>query len=172
MTTTGCATSVAPDNLQEQLQGGPEQPSPEQASRPLRGIFFGFAATVTVGLILTIWYLGVRIVTAGEVPQPSAAQSSAASAAISAGPPPSPARPVELTPLSQPALFLQTAGLGPRQDAAFVRLLKTKGFQSQIQKAGGRESRIVVGPFASRGDLEKAQRKLQASGILAIETTY
>jgi len=82
MITIGCATSVAPKDLQQaQLQGGSEQPTSEQTSRPLRVLSFGFAVTVTVALVLTIWYLRVRFVSAGEVLRPSAAPSAAASSA-------------------------------------------------------------------------------------------
>jgi cell division protein FtsN len=61
------------------------------------------------------------------------------------------------------------AGLGPIQDASFVRSLQTKGFSAQIQ-ARDDDSLILIGPFSTRAAMEQAQRKLQSTGVLAIES--
>ena len=41
------------------------------ASRLLKGLLIGFAVTVTIGLGLTSWYVGSRIVAANTLPPPS-----------------------------------------------------------------------------------------------------
>lgn len=174
MTTTDCATDIAMNDIQEDEIQGTQQVC-EAGSKPLKGLFFGFAATVTAGLALTSWYVGVRIVTADEVPPSSAAQNSAP--AVRPSPTPSPASKPVVALTAQPAeLYLQAAALGPKQDASFVRSLEAKGFRAHVQvpgsAPGNHDSRILIGPFPSRVDMEQAQLKLQSAGVLAIETTY
>ena len=69
------------------------------------------------------------------------------------------------------SLYLQVAGLGPKQDAGFVRSLQTKGFRAQVQ-ARDETARILIGPFSTHAEMEQAQRKLQSAGVLAVETAY
>jgi cell division protein FtsN len=165
MTTTDCATEIPAQALPPQaLQGESSQdaerspkPSPpsfsSEASKPLRSLLWGFGATVTIGLTLATWYVGVRIVAADEVAPPPAQAVQAAA------------------PLQN--LYLQVAGLGAQQDAGFVRSLQAKGFEAQVQ-GGDRadNASVLIGPFATPIDLEQAQRKLQSLGVLAIETAH
>lgn len=173
MSTTDCAADKALNNLQEEhLQAeDPERPS-ERAPKPLKGLFFGFAATVTVGLALASWYVGVRIVTAGEISQSNTGQPGTTVAVQPVDPSPPAAEPTAVATVQLPALYLQAAGLGPKKDAVFVRSLEAKGFRAQVQVLEDNDSRILVGPFDTRADMEQAQRKLEAGGVLAIETTY
>jgi cell division septation protein DedD len=70
-------------------------------------------------------------------------------------------------------VFLEVAGLGAKQDALYVKKLRAKGFTARVDvgdKADDR--RILIGPFADRPAVDKAQRKLQAQGILALERAY
>jgi hypothetical protein len=156
MTTTDCATEIPA------LQGESSQDSfSSEASNPLKSLLWGFGATVTIGLTLATWYVGVRIVAADEVaPAPAPSQVVQAVATVQAAAPPE-------------NLYLQVAGLGTRQDAGFVRSLQAKGFEAQVQ-GGDRadNASILIGPFATHIDLEQAQRKLQSSGVLAIETAH
>ena len=172
MPATECAIDVALSNSQSEDQ---QDASPQRASRPLRGSLFGFAATVTVGLALASWYVGVRIVSADEV-----APSNPTTAPVIATPVPAPAAaPASATENSvgeafwytvpPTVLYLQVAGLGPKQDSIFVRSLQTKGFRAQVQTRDD-DSGILIGPFSTRAAMEKAQRKLQSTGVLAIET--
>jgi cell division septation protein DedD len=178
MPATECATEIALPNLPREVpQDAPPQPASQgAASRPLKGLLLGFAATVTVGLALASWYVGVRIVSADEV-APSNATTTAP--VIAAPVPPPAAAPASATETSMAeafwytvpptVLYLQVAALGPKQDASFVRSLQTKGFHAQVQ-ARDEDSRILIGPFSTRAAMEQAQRKLQSTGVLAIET--
>ncbi len=156
-------------------------PSPsEGASKPLKSVLIGFAATVTIGLALASWYVGVRIVDAKEaVPVSTAINTVSTSQPAPALEPPAFA-PAPLTqaaatvaPPPQPDLYLQVAGLGPRKDATFVKRLGAKGYRARIQSPTNQaDSQILIGPFAGPSSLEKAKRKLAAAGVLAIETAF
>jgi cell division septation protein DedD len=136
-------------------------------------LFFGFAATVTIGLALAIWYVGVRIVAADEVAPPI---QTIGAPAIST-PPLAATPPVPATPPA-PDLYLQIASLGPKQDGRLVRSLQAQGFRAQVEpgpaaddEARIDEASILVGPFSSHAKLEQGRLKLQSGGILAVETT-
>jgi cell division septation protein DedD len=77
-------------------------------------------------------------------------------------------------PPPPPNLYLEVAGLGPRQDANFVKELEAKGYQARIQTVAPNleDGRILIGPFVGRSSLEKAELKLQSTGVLAMEVTY
>jgi cell division septation protein DedD len=176
MLTTDCATDVAPSDSQnyrsqmdaaEMASGGP--------SKPLKGLVFGFAAIVTIGLALASWYVGVRIVSADEgVPSGTAATPilTVPGSSPSAAPAPTAAPPAAAKHPPAPEIYLQVAGLGRKQDVRFVRSLEAKGFRARLQGREGQDARILIGPFASHAGLELAQRKLQSTGVLAIETGY
>jgi hypothetical protein len=152
--------------------------SGEQSKSP-KAVVFGFAATVTVGLALASWYVGARIVSGDETtpPAPAASVQKPVSAPVAPVPPAVAPAPVvqsslaqaEWSPVTSVELYLQVAGLGARQDAGFVRSLESKGFHARIA-SGNADTHILIGPFSTSRQLEKAQRKLQSAGILAIET--
>jgi cell division protein FtsN len=51
--------------------------------------------------------------------------------------------------------------------------LQAQGLHARIEAGAGSNSRrILIGPFAHQAGVEKAQRKLQAQGILALERAY
>jgi cell division septation protein DedD len=181
MSTTECATD--PD-LAERQGDPPAEPAP---AKPRKNVLVGFAATVTVGLALAIWYVGVRIVDANEaVPASTAASTQAKVSATPVTPalqPPAAAttskhEQTTLAPAPPPPnLYLQVAGLGPRQDATFMKSLAAKGYRaSMIESAGGTtdqdDRRILIGPFVGHRSLEKAERKLESAGVLALEVTF
>jgi hypothetical protein len=135
------------------------------ASKLLKGLLIGFAATVTIALALASWYLGVRIVAANEaIPASSPAPASEVPAVAPAenfwdtiAPP-------------APALYLEVAGLGAEKDASFVKKLEKKGYQARIEVAANQDDgRILIGPFSARNELEEAERKLRSAGVLATE---
>jgi cell division septation protein DedD len=138
-------------------------------SKPLRGLLFGFAATVTIGLALASWYVGVRIVSADEV----------TSSNIPAVVPPAAATPatgVTSDSIAQAyfvpptELYLHAAGLGSKRDAIFVKSLRTKGFHAKIETLDEALANVLIGPFSSKAELEQGQRALESEGILAVET--
>jgi hypothetical protein len=73
MSTSPCAADPGLADTQSDLQmsaaqGETDSPSAAPGASPLlRGLLIGFAASVTIGLGLTSWYVGVRIVS----PNPS-----------------------------------------------------------------------------------------------------
>ena len=179
MSTTQCATD--PDLV---------DPQEAAAAKPRKNVLFGFAATVTVGLALAIWYVGVRIVDANEAVPLSTAVSTPAKVSATPVAPALPPTSVttskhEETALApappQPNLYLQVAGLGPRQDASFMKSLAAKGYGAHMIESAGsaanqganqEDRRILIGPFVGRQSLEKAERKLQSAGVLALEVTF
>jgi hypothetical protein len=181
MSTTDCATDIAPPDLQtEDSQIEPPKLPPAGASKTLKGLLIGFTATVAIGLALATWYLSVRIVAAGAAAPPGVA----AGGSVSSAPAPPPAPPqVTAPPPAAPAdVYLQVAGLGPAEDADFVRSLQAQGFHAQIQtrqvhtqqvQAQDQDNaRILIGPYSSQAEMEQAQHKLQSAGVLAAETAY
>jgi hypothetical protein len=157
-------------------QAGLVQNESDGASSLLKSLLIGFAATVTIGLALASWYVGERILAAHEVGPVSTAVNPPAKVSSSqpavAMPPPALARLSIEAPPPPPDLYLQVAGLGPRQDASFVKELEAKGYRASIQSAANQEdNQILIGPFAGQSSLEKAERQLQSAGVLAREAT-
>jgi len=171
MSTTDCATAIAPPDLQsEDSQIETPNPSPAGASKTLKGLLIGFTATVAIGLALGTWYLSVRIVAAGAAAAPSVVTGRSVSSAPA--PPPAPPQ-VTVPPPAAPAdLYLHVAGLGPQQDVDFVRSLHAQGFRAQVQTADTDDARILIGPYSSQAEMEQAQHKLQSAGVLSAETAY
>ncbi len=140
MSTSECAVDPGLADPQSDLLLSADQGVSQRqgASRLLKGLLIGFAASVTIGLALASWYVGVRIVS----PSPST------------------------------ELYLEVAGAGPKRDPSFVRNLEAKGYRMRLQSVNPANSRILIGPFAERGALEQAQRKLEASGVFTVEAAY
>jgi len=173
--------SQSPDCQNCDMESVAEKVS-EPGSKPPKGLFFGFAATVTIGLALASWYVAVRIVSADAVAASSQARTSPSAAMVS--PPANPPSATGEDSMAEaywyaapaPELYLQVAALGGQQDTAFKSSLEARGFHAQIQvRRSSNErngERILIGPFATRTALEQAQRQLRSSGILAIETAY
>jgi cell division protein FtsN len=155
------------------------------ASKQLRSLLLGFAITVTVGLALASWYVGVRIVDADEVTPgsattavpvtvPATVPASQAPVATAAPPPAGSSNSLAETYWStvpSADLYLQVAGIGAKQDAGFVKSLTAKGFRAQLQGGDRADNgRILIGPFPTHSEMEQAQRKLQSAGVLAVES--
>lgn len=186
MPTTDCATHAAlPDAQDFDCQVEVSESTSQGRSSSLRGLFFGFAVTVTVGLALASWYVGVRIVSADETPAASPARSSEVPATVATPQPtpqpaPQPVPQATEDPMAEaywytvplPQLYLQVAGLGERQDDAFVRSLHHRGFRAEVRSPEGESRRILIGPFSTHSEMERAQSKLQNLGVLAIETEH
>jgi hypothetical protein len=176
MPTTDCATDISLP-LSPDLDSQPGE-AYEGTSSLLRGLLYGFAATVTIGLALGSCYVGVRIVAANQSAPPSAPVISIPALPPAASPVAAPATPshnsmAEAYWYAVPPpvdLYLQVAGLGPKQDAEFVRSLQSKGFHAQIQNPDSDNAHVLIGPFSTHAEMEQKQRELQSGGILAIET--
>ena len=122
-----------------------------------RSVLVGFASTVIFGLAMAGWYVGDRIY-AADGPQ-------ARPVAI-----PQVSQPVEREPAAQliklpiPEFYLQVAALGSEQDQTYLKRLQSRGFPARLEATS-----ILIGPYTARADLNRAERKLTASGILATE---
>jgi cell division septation protein DedD len=128
---------------------------PAGASRLLKGLLIGFAVTVAIGLGLTSWYVGSRIVAANVV---------------TPTPPKLPAPVIQPRPVE---LYLQVAGLGPLRDLSFVKQLDAQGYRARVERAETQDdTRILIGPFTERSSLEEAERRLQSQGVLAMEAVH
>jgi cell division protein FtsN len=157
MSTSHCAADPGLADPQPDLVASPS----EGASRHLKGVMIGFGATVTIGLALASWYVGVRIVDANE----TVPVSTAAAAPVSQMPtapvsqmPTAPASQMPAPPSAQipagpspqeraiaeaywykvpppPDLYLQVAGLGSRKDSVFVKGLEAKGLRARVTQA-------------------------------------
>jgi cell division septation protein DedD len=170
---------------------------PDPTAKLRTRVYMGFAGTMALGLSLAGWYVGGRILAAEQsspvtVAIPAVTSSSRPSASPVVTPKESSApqsgptvvqsvQAVDVHPEvvehpvapAAPQVFLEVAGLGAKQDALYVKKLRAKGFTARVDvgdKADDR--RILIGPFADRPGVEKAQRKLQAQGILALERAY
>jgi hypothetical protein len=170
MPSTDCATEDFQIETAMRPSGG--------TSKPLKGLFFGFAATVTVGLALASWYVGVRIVAADEIaPRTPANTPVSVATAPQAAVVPQAAAVNSMAQASwyspPPAvIYLQVAGLGPKRDAGFVRTLLSRGFHAQVETRKDNNSRVLIGPFSTQAEMELAQRKLHGAGVLAVETAH
>jgi len=169
MSTAGCATPTAPQDSQSEAIEKPHS----QASKRLKGLLIGFAGTVTVGLALAIWYVDLRIVDASvAVPRktmvsaPLAAAPKIAPAALPSG-----ATPMPTPEAGKTDLYLQLPALGRHETARYLKSLHAKGFHVQTQTEAETDStNIVIGPFSSHSELERARRQLKSVGLLALQT--
>jgi hypothetical protein len=164
-------------------------PGLDPAARLRTRIFFGFGGTVALGLSLAGWYVGGRIFAAEQTApaatagvEPTSALARHASAPVTATPvltapdPVTDAQHEVAAPPSSPRIpekYLEVAGLNAKQDALFVKRLQAKGLHARVDGGAGLDSRrILIGPFDDQVAVEKAQRKLQTQGILALERAY
>lgn len=157
------------------------QQNEARASKPLKNLLVGFAATVTMGLSLAVWYLTGRMVQPGEgtpaLPSRAVVRSvgQAQAAVLPSAPNPEQKSFPEAYWSAAPALkplYLEVASLGPREDAKFVKALHAKGFQAEIRSSASGDSRLLVGPFFSAAELSRAKTKLESTGVLAREVTH
>jgi cell division septation protein DedD len=169
---------------------------PDPSAKLRTRVYMGFAGTMALGLSLAGWYVGGRILAAEQRSSGTLAGSPAISPSEPSAQPVMPPKessarvskaalvqPVQAGdvhpeaehPVGPPALqvFLEVAGLGAKQDALYVKKLRARGFTARVDAGINEEvRRILIGPFADRQAVDKAQRKLQAQGILALERAY
>jgi cell division septation protein DedD len=170
MSTSQCA---AEPGLADRLSDQPVdlvQGVATDASKLLKGLLIGFAATVTIALALASWYVGVRIVAANEaIPASNPAPASQPPAIIPAAQPDSkPANFWDTVAGSAPAMYLEVASLGPEKDSSFVKRLQKRGYGARVEATANHgDGRVLIGPFSARSELEEAERKLRSAGVLA-----
>jgi hypothetical protein len=178
MPTTDCETHVAlPDPQGFDCQVEVSRRRSRGTSRPLKGLFFGFAATVTIALALASWYVGARIVSADDVSMAGSGRVGAVAETVAS---PQPSQQLAEDAIAEaywytvppPEFYLQVAALGKRQDAAFVRSLRGRGFRAEVRGSQGEDGRILIGPFSTHAEMERAQSKLESWGVLAIEAEH
>jgi len=73
-TADGAAHAAFPDAQGFDCHIEVSESASQGTSKSLRGLFYGFAATVTAGLALASWYVGVRIVAADAMSAAAARQ--------------------------------------------------------------------------------------------------
>ncbi len=171
MSTSQCAAEPGLADQQVDLPEGVAT----GASKLLKGLLIGFAATTTIALALASWYVGVRIVAANQAtPASSPAPIQHPQAVIPAAQPDSaPANFWDVVAGPIPALYLEVASLGAEKDSSFLKRLEKKGYGARIEAAANQEDgHILIGPFSARSELEEAERKLRSAGVLATETVH
>lgn len=155
MSTSQCVTDPG---LADTAPEGASEPA-SRSSRLLKGLLIGFAVTVAIGLGLTSWYVGSRIVSANV-----------AANVVTVTPPKPPAPVIQPPPVE---LYLEVAGLGAVRDLSFVKRLDAQGYRARVERAAThQDTRILIGPFAERSSLEEAERRLQSHGVLAMEAAH
>jgi len=176
MSSVECATEPGPAFNEAPVARSDSDPAAKLRTR----VFFGFGSAMALGLSLAGWYVGGRILAAEQTPAVSTSTPVTVSSAVSVpapepvqktSPPPEPVPQVQAPPA--PQLFLEVAGLGVKQDALFMKKLRARGLPALIDSGTDHQARrILIGPFADRQAVDKAQRKLQAFGVLALERAY
>ncbi len=118
---------------------------------------------ILLGLALSGWYLGSRIASADAAPVTS---NTAVAGPIA---PPVPAE--DLIPLP-PEPYLQLPALGTAEDMDYVVKLHARGYPAFVEIGQGNPvGCILIGPFAGPEERKRIERRLAATGALAVETT-
>ena len=155
------------------------RPNSDPAAKLRTRVFFGFGSAIALGFSLSGWYVGGRILVADQTPTTAASAVAPATSPVvspqepvqQATLPPAPVPQVETPPT--PQVFLEVAGLGAKPDALFVKKLHARGLPALIDSGTDHDARrILIGPLPDRDAVEKAQGKLQALGVLALERSY
>ena len=140
-----------------------EEPQPDPFARTRKRVFFCFVGTIVLGFVMAGWYVQDRILAADT------AHSTVSDPAL-----PTPvAAPVTLAKtvpvVKGPELYLQVPSLGTNQDARFVKRIKADGFEARVDTDSAAGNRVLIGPYSAQGELQHAQSRLAASGIITTE---
>jgi cell division septation protein DedD len=189
------------ETINDEIQPNPEIPA-DSATKQAKRVFIGFAATITIALVIAGWYVGGRIFAAEKVHA-----AAALAKPVSSAPPPAPVvtKTVEATPVAEPVavppeaartseaattsnaattarntvdpqsgeLYLQLATMGPNSTNEYLKLLHAKGIHPGIAPGPSDNlHRIVMGPYPDRAALEKEQHELEAAGIEFMARRY
>ena len=186
--------------INDAIKPNPETPA-DLAKRQAKRVFIGFAATITIGLVIAGWYVGGRIFAAEKVHAASAIARPVSAVPVAA-PAPVIAKPVEVVSVTEsvavaadsakpetapvaPApvwnrvepqagdLYLQLATMGPNSTNEYLQILDAKGIHPQIAPGPSENlHRLVIGPYPDKAALEKEQQELESAGIEFIAHRY
>lgn len=165
------------ETINDEIQPNPEIPA-DSATKQAKRVFIGFAATITIGLVIAGWYVGGRIFAADKVH---------AAAAIA-----KPISSTEATPVAEPVavpteapsawttvdpqpgdLYLQLATMGPNSTNDYLKALDSQGIHPRIAPGPSDNlHRIVLGPYPDKAALEKQQQELETAGIQFMARRY
>jgi len=189
------------ETINDEIQPNPEIPA-DSATKQAKRVFIGFAATITIGLVIAGWYVGGRIFATEKVHA-----AAAIAKPVSSAPPQAPVstKTVEAIPVAEPVavppeasktseeatasnsgttawntadpqsgdLYLQLATMGPNSTNEYLKLLDTKGIHPRIAPGPSDNlHRIVMGPYPDRAALEKEQQELEAAGVEFMARRY
>lgn len=146
-------------------------PEPTPAAKLRKRVFVGFAGTITMGLVLGGWYVSSRILVAAKPPSITR---------LVLPLPPSPPEPVPSRPPKPVRInpgpgetYLQLAAMGPRAMDSYLEELAVQGIYPSIGPGPSENIyRVLIGPYANRAELEKAQSTLEGQGIHAMVRIY
>ncbi len=140
-------------------------PEPNPAAALRKRVFVGFAGTLTVGLALAGWYVGTRILAAGNI-QP------AKPAIAKVAPPVLPAPASKM--VDRPSeTYLQLAAMGPIATEVYLKELAGKGIHPTIRPSPSENIyRILMGPYPDTSTLNQALRSLEAAGEKPMVRVY
>jgi cell division septation protein DedD len=186
--------------INDAIKSNPETPA-DLAKKQAKRVFIGFAATITIGLVIAGWYVGGRIFAAEKVHAASVIARPVAAVPVAA-PTPVVAKPVDVASVTEPVavatdaaksetapvapapvwnrvepqagdLYLQLATMGPNSTNDYLKILDAKGIHPRIA-LGPSENlhRLLIGPYPDKGALEKEQQELEAAGIEFIARRY
>ena len=183
-----------------EIQPNPETPV-DLAKKQAKRVFIGFAATVTIGLVIAGWYVGGRIFAAEKVHAASAITRPVSALPVAAVAP-TIAKTFEATPVEEPVavaanaakpetapaapapvwnrvepqsgdLYLQLATMGPNSTNEYLKILDAKGIHPRIAPGPSENlHRLVIGPYPDKAALEKEQQELESAGIQFIARRY
>ena len=166
------------------------------AKKQAKRVFIGFAATITIGLVIAGWYVGGRIFAAEKVHAASAITRPVSAFPVAAVAP-TIAKTFEATPVEEPVavaanaghpetapvwnkvepqsgdLYLQLATMGPNSTNEYLQILEAKGIHPRIAPGPSENlHRLVIGPYPDKAALEQEQQELESAGIQFIARRY
>jgi cell division septation protein DedD len=187
--------------INDEIKPNSETPA-DLAKKQAKRVFIGFAATITIGLVVAGWYVGGRIFAAEKV-HAASAMARPVTAVPVAVPAPVVAKPVEVASVTEPVavvasdaakpetapvapapvwnrvepqvgdLYLQLATMGPNSTNEYLQILDAKGIHPQIAPGPSENlHRLVIGPYPDKAALEEEQRELESAGIEFIAHRY
>jgi cell division septation protein DedD len=166
------------ETINDEIEPNREIPA-DSATKQAKRVFIGFAATITIGLVIAGWYVGGRIFAVDKV-HAAAAIAKPISSTVEATPVAEPvAVPTEAAAAwtrvdPQPGeLYLQLATMGPNSTNEYIKALDSQGIHPRIAPGPSDNlHRIVLGPYPDKAALEKQQQELEAAGIQFMARRY
>jgi hypothetical protein len=168
--------------IDDEIQPNPESPvNPDK--KQAKRVFIGFAATVTIGLAITGWYVGGRIYAGDKVhaeapaiAEPVAAPLIAETIAVTV----ETNKPSDIPPPAwntvdpQPGeLYLQLATMGPNSTNEYLKTLDAIGIHPRVAPGPSENlHRLLMGPYQDKTAFEKQQHELEAAAIEFVARRY